>query len=175
MRGRLIDLSIGFNGKQRLLLELDGDFKNDFDTLHTSDVEISVKKFRHKRSLDANGYAWVLIDKIAALMKMNKLEVYKDHIRGLGGVSQTVCVQDYAAAKLIENWCKNGLGWQAETFKSKIDGCVNVTLYYGSSTYDTEQMSSLINSLVDTAKSLGIETMPPEELNSLVGAYDRPN
>lgn len=171
MRGRIVDLSVSITGKQKLLLELDGDFRADFDDLHDKDVEITVKKYRQKRSLDANGYAWVLIDKIAAKMRLPKDEVYCQHIKGLGGVSQTVCVQERAVERLVTAWSKNGLGWQAEVFPSKIAGCKNVTLYFGSSTYDTAQMSLLIDSLIDTAKSLGIETMPEEELKSLVGAY----
>ncbi len=47
---------------------------------------------------------------------------------------------------------------------SKIEGCVNVVLYYGSSTYDTKQMSSLIDQLIFDAKELGIETATPQEL-----------
>lgn len=160
---------MSFDGKQRLTFELDADFREQYDTLHEQDVDVTVKKYRHKRSLDANGYAWVLIDKIAARMKLTKAQVYRDHIRVLGGVSETVCVQDRAVDRLREAWSKNGLGWQSETFPSKIEGCTNVTLYYGSSAYDTFQMSALIDQLVQSCKALGIETLPPEQLNSLIG------
>ena len=40
-------------------------------------------------------------------------------------------------------------------------------LYYGSSTYDTQQMSLLIDHIVQDAKALGIETMTPAELEAL--------
>ena len=33
MRGRLIDLSIGLNRKQRITIEVDRDFREDFDRL----------------------------------------------------------------------------------------------------------------------------------------------
>lgn len=169
MRGKLLDLAVSMQGKQRLTVEIDGDFRNDFDELHEGPVEVTVKKFRQKRSLDANGYAWALIDKIAAKVGISKTEVYRDHIRFIGGVSEIVCVRDKAVDRLREGWQKNGLGWQTETMPSKISGCTNVVLYYGSSTYDTKQMSSLIDHLVTTAKNLGIETMAPEELASLTG------
>ena len=171
MRARITDFSMTFAGKQRLTFELDGDFREQYDTLKDGDVELTVKRFRQKRSLDANAYCWLIIDKIAQRMRMTKVDVYRDHIRHIGGVSETVCVQDRAVDKLCEAWSKNGIGWQTETFPSKIPGCTNVTLYYGSSTYDTEQMSALIDALVQTAKALGIETMPEEELKSLMEAY----
>lgn len=169
MKGRIVDFSLSFDRKQRITVEIDGDFRHDFEQLREGPVEVSVKKYRAKRSLDANGYAWVLCDKIAERMRIPKADVYRDHIRQLGGVSEVVCARDQAVARLREGWEKNGIGWQTDTLPSKIAGCTNVVLYYGSSTYDTKQMSALIDSLADTAKSLGIEVMPPEELQSLTG------
>jgi hypothetical protein len=171
MKARIADFSMTFAGKQRLIFELDGDFRPQFEELKDTIVDVTVKKFRQKRSLDANAYAWVIIDKIAQRMRLPKVEVYRDHIRHIGGVSETVCVQDRAVDKLTEAWSKNGIGWQTETFPSKIPGCTNVTLYYGSSTYDTAQMSALIDALMQTCKTLGIETMPEEQLQSLMEAY----
>lgn len=171
MKAQIVDFSMTFAGKQRLTFELDGDFREQYDQLHETDVELTVKRFRQKRSLDANALAWVLIDKIAQRMRMSKVDVYRDHIRHIGGVPETVCVQDRAVDKLTDAWSKNGIGWQTEIFKSKIPGCTNVTLYYGSSTYDTAQMSALIDALVQSCKALGIETMPDEQLKSLMEAY----
>lgn len=171
MKAKLVDLTMSFSGKQRLTLELDADFREDYDALHDSTVEVTVKKYRKGRSLDANAYAWVLIDKIARRLRLTKAEVYRNTIRTIGGVSETVCVVDKAVDRLCQVWSRNGLGWQTETFPSKINGCTNVILYYGSSSYDTEQMSTLIDFLVQECKALGIETMPPEELESLLKNY----
>ena len=126
-----------------------------------------MKQHRNKRSLDANGYAWVLMDKIAARMHIDKVEVYREAIKNIGGVSETVCVQDKAVDRLRQGWEQNGIGWQTDTMPSKLKGCTNVILYYGSSTYDTQQMSLLIDHIVQDAKALGIETMTPAELEAL--------
>lgn len=171
MRARIVDFSMSFSGKQRLTLELDADFREDYDQLHDSQLEVTVKKYRKGRSLDANAYAWVLIDKLAQRTRLSKAEVYRNAIRTIGGVSETVCVVDKAVDRLCQGWSRNGLGWQTETFPSKIEGCTNVTLYYGSSAYDTEQMSALIDSLVQECRAVGIETMPPEQLESLIRSY----
>lgn len=169
MRARIVDFCRSMDGKQRLTLELGADFRADYDRLHQNDVEVTIKKYRPKRSLDANAYAWVLIDKIAERMHLPKAEVYKDHIQTIGGVSETVCVRDQAVDKLIQAWEQHGLGWCSYIFPSKLEGCTNVTLYYGSSTYDTKQMSALIDSLVQSCRILGIETMSPEKLNLMLG------
>ena len=164
MKGRLIDLTVGMDGRQRVTVALDGDMRETFSELHADDVEITVKKYRRKRSLDANAYAWTLIDKLAAKLNLPKADVYRELIRSIGGVSQTVCVINKAVDALIDGWKHNGLGWFGETFPSKIDGCTNVILYFGSSTYDTKQMSDLIDYLVEACKMQGIETATPEEI-----------
>lgn len=133
--------------------------------------EYELVKTKKRRSLDANAYAWVLIDKIAAAIRLPKEEVYQNAIKGIGGVSDIVCVKDAAVDKLRQNWSKNGIGWLTETMPSKIAGCTNVVLYYGSSAYDTRQMSSLIDRLIEDARSLDIETMPPDRLEALLSAW----
>lgn len=170
MKGRLKDLTFGARGEQYITITVTRDFREDFDTLKNGDVNVEIKKWREPRSRDANAYAWVLIDKIAAVLSIDKAEVYREAIREIGGVSDTVCVQDVAVQKLCEGWEHNGIGWQTETFPSKIEGCTNVVLYYGSSTYDTKQMSLLIDHLVTEAKALGVETMPLDKLAVLLGA-----
>jgi hypothetical protein len=172
MKGRLVDLTFTLDGKQRLVIELDGDFRKKFAELKEHPVRVEVKRWRKKRSLDANAYAWVLIDKIAQATGVPKTEVYRKVIREIGGVSEIVCVRTEAVDKFREGWEAHGLGWQTDVMPSKIEGCTNVVLYYGSSTYDTKQMSALIDSLVQDAQALGIETLPPHEiarLNSLWG------
>ena len=49
---------------------------------------------------------------------------------------------------------------------------MNVVLYYGSSTFDTQQMSRLIDGLVQDCRALGLETLPPDKLALLKEAWD---
>lgn len=62
MKGRLVELTFTLDGRQRLVLELEEDFRKTFADLKDRDVRIEVKRWRKKRSLDANAYAWVLIE-----------------------------------------------------------------------------------------------------------------
>ena len=56
------------------------------------------------------------------------------------------------------------LGWLTDAFPSKLPGCTNVILYYGSSCYDTKQMSRLIDLVVEDCKEQGIDTATPAEI-----------
>lgn len=133
--------------------------------------EYELKAKKALRSLDANAYSWVLIDKLAVATGLPKAEIYRNAVRDVGGNSETVCVKAEAAPTLRKIWESRGLGWQTQDDISKIPGCVNVTLYYGSSTFDTKQMSRMIDNLIQDAKAVGIETMPPDKLESLLGAW----
>ena len=130
-------------------------------------LEFTVKKYKPKRSLDANAYAWVLIDKLAEKTGIEKEKVYRHLIRNIGGNCDTVCVTEKAAERLIEIWESRGTGWVADPMPSKLDGCINVTLYTGSSQYNVEQMSRLIDLLVAECKEQNIETMTPQQIEGL--------
>lgn len=130
-------------------------------------ISLTVGEFRQKRSLDANAYCWVLLDRLAEATGIPKAELYRHYVREIGGNSQTVCIPTQGMEKLREGWGHNGLGWVSETFPSKLDGCTNVILYYGSSTYDSRQMARLIDNIVQDCREQGIETMTPAELERL--------
>ena len=172
MKCHLVDLSASLTGKQRLTIELDGDFRNEWDELKEYDCEVTVKRYRNKRSKEANAYCWVLVDKIAQKKRIPKSEVYRNAIRDVGGTSDLVSIKKAALPRLQEEWSRQGLGFQVEDLGGKVPGWTNVQLYYGSSTYDTKQMSDLIEILVQDAQALGIETKPEEEIRSLLEEYD---
>lgn len=143
----------------------------NFDQGKEYDLEIKKAKTK-KRSLDSNAYCWVLMDKLAAYYRVPVTEVYKNFVREIGGNSEIVCMLEKAVDTFCKSWERNGLGWQTEVMPSKIEGCQNVKVYYGSSTYDTVQMSRLIDLVVQECKDAGIETLPPDELNNLLGQWE---
>lgn len=134
-------------------------------------LALKVDKFKKKRSLDANAYCWTLIGKIAEKTNVPKDEVYREAIREIGGNYDVVCIKEEAAPSLRRAWESNGIGWQTEVMLSKLDGCTNVLLYYGSSIYDVEQMSRLIENIIQDCKALGIETKSQAEIDSLLESW----
>ena len=134
------------------------------------DKEYEIKEHRQKRSLDANGYLWVLISKIQDVIGISKEDIYRDMIKGVG-VYEVVPIKNEAVNKFCEAWQKNGLGWITETTKSKLDGYTNVLAYYGSSEYDTKEMSRLIDGIVQECRELDIETKSDEEIKSLIESW----
>ena len=134
-------------------------------------LSVEVKPHRNKRSLDANNYCWILCDKIAQVIGSTKEEVYRKVIRDVG-VFQIIGVEREAVDTFIEKWSGGGVGWFAEDVGHHINDERRVMAYFGSSVYNTKEMSRLIDELVNQAKELDIETRPQEEIDSLLKNWE---
>lgn len=166
--GTIEDISIDYKTqKPKILLVLnERESLSSIEELKEDKLSIEIKKYKNKRSLDANAYMWVLISKLEEKLNISKDIIYKDAIRNIG-VYEVIPVKNEAVERFIEAWTKNGLGWVCETTKSKLEGYTNILAYYGSSTYNTAEMSRLIDFVIQECKQLNIETMTPEQLNIL--------
>ena len=170
--GIIEDISIDYKTqKTKILLVLnERESLSSIEELKEDKLSIEIKKYKNKRSLDANAYMWVLISKLEEKLNISKDIIYKDAIRNIG-VYEVIPVKNEAVERFIEAWTKNGLGWVCETTKSKLEGYTNILAYYGSSTYNTAEMSRLIDFVVQECKQLNIETMSRTELDSLIESW----
>lgn len=91
--GKIVGATIDFaTNKPQLILEINevNDFKLLVNELKDREkLSIEVKPFRQKRSLDANAYAWVLMDRLAEKLNMSKEAIYREYIKHIGGNSET--------------------------------------------------------------------------------------
>lgn len=144
------------------------------------DKQFEIKEYRQKRSLDSNAYCWVhcwvLCDKIAKELSkdgtiITKEKIYQDGILQIGSFEPMI-IEEKAFENFKRIWQKQGLGFLVQEVSRK-DKCVKVYCYYGSSTYNSKEMSLLINLLVELAKSLNIETKSDAEINSLLESWGK--
>lgn len=134
--------------------------------------DLEVKEHRKKRSLDANAYAWVLINKIADALRITPKEIYRQAIQNVGGNYEILPVKAEAAEHFKQVWEAQGLGWPCvDMGKSKIEGYRNLRAYYGSSTYSTTQMAQLIDILLQDCRALDIEVKSEEEIASIMRTW----
>lgn len=131
-----------------------------------------IKEKREKRSLDANSYAWVLMDKIAKEIKSSKEEVYLRMLEKYG-VFVYVSVPEIAINSLRKTF---RIVYPRGTVVEDMDGitCVlrRCQCYVGSSKYDTKEMSDFIDGIVSEAQELGIETETPDELARMIAIWE---
>ena len=159
------------------IIASDGDFNSIHRLSQLSEEEIQkydlrIEKKRKKRSLDSNAYLWVLCDKIAKELNSTSEEIYQDIIQRYG-VSEIIPIKAEACKAFMQKWCSQGLGNIADDLGAcrNTPGYRNIKIYFGSSTYNSKEMSVLIDGIVYEAKELGIETMTPEEIEKLKAAW----
>ena len=170
MRGRLKDLTFNGDGTQNITVTVGANFREAFDDLKDKDVVVEIKKASDRRSNNQNRFAWELIDKIAAASHEKISDVYRRAIREIGGVSTMVGMKDEAIPVFREGWEKGHLGRQVEVIPgSTRPGWSNVKIYFGSSEFDSEQFSRLLDILIQDAEALGIPTITEQERERLLG------
>lgn len=141
---------------------------NEIDKIKDCEkLSIKAVKHRERRSLDANAYMWVLLQKIAEVMHQDKWNVYVEML-GRYGVFTHIIVKPNVVEKVKEEWRT-----VKELGEVSVNGTTGIQLqcYFGSSTYNTKEMSVLIDGVVSEAKEMGIETLPPAELERMKAAW----
>lgn len=171
--GEIKDISIDFQTKKpKITILLNSNEINQVEELKGLKLNVELKKWIKKRTLDCNAYMWVLIQKIAEKIStedavITKEQIYRDAIKEVGAYS-IVPIKSEAVEEWTRIWKSNGIGWICETQLSKLDGFTNVMCYHGSSVYNQKEMNRLVNVIVEECRNLGIETKPDEELKSLL-------
>ena len=133
--------------------------------------DAEIKLHRDRRSLNANDYFWLLCGKLAAVLGVHKDDLYRELVRGIGDNYRMVEIAREDEGFYARLWRSHGLGWVCER-AGEAGGKVTLCCYYGSSYYDTAQMSRLIDLVVQECREQGIETLPPDKLAALKGAWD---
>ena len=131
-------------------------------------LTVDISKQKKKRSLDANSYAWVLITKIADVLRTSKEELYIEMLKRYGQ-------REKQLISIIDNEEAIAMIYRATNNHCTVvgEGTVNgkqfkhLAILIGSSQYDTRQMAILIDGIVSECKEMGIETLPPDEIKAL--------
>ena len=133
-------------------------------------LAVHIGKIKKKRSLDANAYLWALCSQIADAVNSSKEAVYEEMLQRYGTFYKdedgyiTVTVKSCVdMSKISGHWKfvrENG------NFKSYL-------MIKGSSDYDTEEMSHLLDGVVYEAKELGIETKTDKEREEMLNEWAR--
>lgn len=178
MTGNLEQMIVGADGITHLTISTRADFREQYDKLKDKECDITIKQHKEKRSLDANAYMWVLCEKIAEVLcmdgtKTTKEDVYRETVRQLGVFRDIPMKRGYEQT-LRTAWEMNGIAWITEIIDNQWSNSdfTMVRCYYGSSVYNTAQLSRLIDALVQDCDALGIDHRTPAEINNLLSLWD---
>lgn len=179
MRGRLKS-AIPCKDGVAVLFEI-ATVPEEMESLQDKDLDITAKVHREKRSLDANGYYWSLVGKLAEVMRVSKDEMHNIELSRYGQF-------DFLPDGSL-NWSVKPPMWDwrqsvgehyrfSERFVKTVDKKGRehqLPIYWvirGSHTYDTREFSILIDGVIQDAKEQGIEVLTPDEIARMMEAYD---
>lgn len=154
---------VGFTamGKPIITLELNEKMSalKMVDELHKAEkLAIKIDKFREKRSLNANNYAWKLITEIGNATRLSKEEVYLRMLKRYGQSEMVSALAHIPFGQFVKYFEEAG--------ESTLNGKLfkHYRVYKGSSEFDTKEMSIFIDGVVSEAKDLGIQTDTPDQI-----------
>lgn len=170
LSGKIQGLAQDFASKRvtlTLLVNEEAAVKNLFDELHeTEKLSIKIDKYREKRSLNANNYAWKLLTEIGNVLRSSKDEVYLEMLKRYGQ-SEIISVLAHIPISEYVKYCE-------ESGESTLNGKLfkHYKVYKGSSEFDSREMSIFLDGVVSEAQELGIDTMTPDEVARLKSLWE---
>lgn len=128
-----------------------------------------IKEYHKKRSLNANAYAWALIGKIADVLRSSKDEIYLEMLKKYGQSEIVSVLSDINVTGYFKYF------EQIATVRLQGKNFTHYKVFKGTSEYNTLEMAVFIDGVISEAEELGINTLPPDEvekIKSLWGEHD---
>ena len=179
MNGKLREWAFSRTGERILILTTRESCKQLWEQLGGGEITFSIKKRATPRSLNANNYAWSLIEKLATAIKSDKDTVYEEMLRRYGtGESYTdeagneckvlFSLREGIPPSLVaRHYAEVGVGY--------IDGkkFVHYRAIKGTSEYSTKEMSVFLDGIVSECREVGIQTDTPEMIARYKEAWNK--
>lgn len=159
-------------GKLNVTFQIDTEPVDELNSLaQVESLDIKAVKHRKKRSLDANAYFHVLVGKLADKQTISKAKCKNLLITRYGQVellpdgSPLIYKTNAPVEYMMELESVHSIPVKYT------DDATFYKIYRGSHTYDSKEMSILIEGTVADAKEQGIDTMTPNEIQRMVEAW----
>ena len=134
-----------------------------------------VKEVKKKRSTNANNYFWKLLQELCEVQNLDTIQEYKKRVKELG-IFRRFRIEPKDVKTFEIMWQDKGIAWFCEIADTEYIGNVEFKIihaYYGSSSFNSKQMSRLIDNLVQDCQAVGIETKSKAEIDSLLRSWDK--
>lgn len=157
MKSRIKNLQIRYKSLNTAILNIEvSKYSLQYLPSGNKPLMLEIKEHKKPRTRNANALMWELCEKLAERIPgISKEDIYRQAVHSVGTCYSTT-VPTAQAEALANSWTCRGVGWLAEEI-SRDDESTSILLYPGSSTYTTEQMSRIIDYLVDECKGEGVQ------------------
>jgi hypothetical protein len=145
----------------------DSDVTEHLLKLKGKKVVLEIKNYYDKRSLNANRYFWRLCGDIAEALQTDKETIYQSILQEAGQWVDIECTKDTLEPL-------NAKFSYSEIVREDLlgnDPKIVLRGYFGSSSYNTKEMSQLIDCATRECKALDIPTWSQEEVDRLIAEW----
>lgn len=129
-----------------------------------SDRLFDLSEHKQKRSLNANALLWHCLGEIANTLNTDKWEIYLQMLKRYGKYTY-ICVKPNVVDSVKKQWRECEVLGDIEINGQK---AVQMLCYFGSSTYDSKEFSSLLNGVISEMEEMGLATPESEELERIM-------
>lgn len=135
------------------------------------DILFEIKKYKEKRSNNANSLMWHCLDQIAKAMipPQDKWDVYLMMLKRYGKFTY-ICVKPNVVDAMKKQWRESEVIGHVD-----INGqdSVQMLCYFGSHTYDTKEFSVLLDGIISEMAEMGLKTPREEELERALERWEK--
>lgn len=174
LTGKITNFSLDYKtGKAILTLELNerNNATKMYDKLNRIEkLSIDINKYREKRSLEANAYAWQIISKIADIVGASKDEVYLEMLKRYGQTFVCKIPNNH-----VDRFKRSEKYWEEHESLEAEEKAQYFRVWVGSSRYNTEEMSTFINGIVSEAEELDIDVRTPDQIAEMMSLWESEN
>lgn len=174
-KGKIESITRDWRSEKLIIGFLVDSIPTDLEDLQGKELDIVARVHREKRSLNANAYFHVLSGRIAEKLgtslnhEKNRLIREYGQYEIIDGMIPTLMAKEKYEDKMLD---MEGVHLKVVERPGEM---VKMAVMRGSHTYDTAEMSRLIDATVEEAKELKIETMTPDQLERMKAAWTKRN
>ena len=176
--GRIRDIVPTMKKTVRITIETDSlEAAEGLESLATSApgepaplLKIRLAKARKARSLDANAYFWACVNIISDATGQSKNKTYLQLLKRYGVYTYLVVKED-AVDRLRTIW--RDIEILGDTTTETGAKGKSVLAYFGSSSYNSKEMSRLIDGTVSEIEEMNLTPPPTREINELIEDWRR--
>lgn len=141
------------------------------DLMQHEKLAIDIKKYRQKRSLNANALLWNCLGEIATAMNppADKWDVYLLMLKRYGKYTY-ICVKPAVVDAVKAQWreCQ-----EIGTVNINGQEAVQMLCYFGSSTYNTKEFSVLLDGVVSEMKEMGLQPPLSQDMKRALEEWEK--
>ena len=144
----------------------------ELERLSEKPIMVKATRYAKKRSKSANALLWHCIGKIAEAIHGDKWDVYLAMLRAYGKFSY-IAVRSKEEAEAVKRQWRESEVWGS----INIDGkpAIQMLCYYGSSSYNTKEMSDLIDGTISEMELLKLDLPLPQDVKALLENWEAEN